>query len=546
MSVVTITILSAGKEMKPTFELISVDISKEVNRIPHAQIVLLDGNAATQVFEISDDAFFEPGKEIEIKLRYEDAPDKEVTVFKGLVIAQSVEASPQGSLLTVDLKDAALKLTAVRNSKIFQDKTDDKVISEIISAGGLKKGKLPATKTQHKELVQYYCTDWDFILSRAESCGLLTLVSDGEISLAEIAITGNPKQTFEFGVGELYGFEIEANAGHQLAEVQSIAWDLKQNKLTKAAKAKSFKLAQGNLDAAKLGKAMGGNLKILTSPVALDPKELQAWSDGALARNRLSMIRGRVSTTGFGDVKLLDVIEIAGIGKRFNGKTLVTGIRHRVGAQGWVTDIQFGIREKRFIEQQDVVDVPAAGLLPSVNGLQVGVVDQFEDDPDKELRVKVVLPGIDEKKGAVWARLATPDGGKERGYFFRPEQGDEVVVGFFNDDPRQAVILGAMYGSKNTPPKDMEPTKDNIKKGIVSKSGIVLGFVDDKKPSVFIETPGANKIIVDDDKQNIQITDQHGNSITMSKDGIEIKSAKDLKFEASGNVEIKGSKVDVK
>jgi len=373
------------------------------------------------------------------------------------------------------------------------------------------------------------------------------LVNDGEVSLAEIAITGSPKHTFEFGIGEIYGFEIEANAGHQLAEVQSIAWDVKAHKLTKATKAKSFKLSQGNLDAAKLAKTMGGNLKTLTSAVTLDPKELQSWSDGALARNRLSMIRGSISTSGIGDIKLLEVIEIAGIRKRFNGQTLVTGIRHRVGAQGWLTDIQFGIREKRFVEQQDVVDVPAAGLLPAVHGLQIGIVDKFEADPDNEFRLKVILPGIDEKQGSIWARLATPDGGKERGYFFRPEVGDEVIVGFFNDDPRYPVVLGAMFGSKNAPPKAVASLEEkNIHKAIVTKTGTTIGFIDDAKSAVFIETPKKNKVILDDDAQNIQLSDQHGNTITMSKDGIEIKSAKDLKFEAGGNVEIKGSKVDVK
>jgi len=44
----------------------------------------------------------------------------------------------------------------------------------------------------------------------------------------------------------------------------------------------------------------------------------------------------------------------------------------------------------------------------------------------------------------------------------------------------------------------------------------------------------------------VKIEDQHGNSITLNKDGIAIKSAKDLTLEASGNVEIKGIKVDVK
>ena len=70
--------------------------------------------------------------------------------------------------------------------------------------------------------------------------------------------------------------------------------------------------------------------------------------------------------------------------------------------------------------------------------------------------------------------------------------------------------------------------------------------MDAEKASVFIETPEANKIVCDDDAQSIQISDQHGNMITMDANGIEIKSAGDVKIDAGGNVEITGQKVDVK
>lgn len=119
-----------------------------------------------------------------------------------------------------------------------------------------------------------------------------------------------------------------------------------------------------------------------------------------------------------------------------------------------------------------------------------------------------------------------------------------MVVGFFNDDPRQPVILGALYSSKNKPPE--QPSKDNIKKLIITKKGTTIGFIDDKKAAVFIETPEHNKILLDDDSKKIHISDQHGNTITMDANGIVIKSAKDLKIDAGGNVEIKGKKVDVK
>jgi uncharacterized protein involved in type VI secretion and phage assembly len=347
-------------------------------------------------------------------------------------------------------------------------------------------------------------------------------------------------------LSEIYSFEIEADAHHQVTAVESIAWDIKKQKVTQATQAKEFALAQGNLNGSTIAKAVGVNTNTLSSPVPLDPKELQAWANGRLRQSRLSMLRGRVAVPGIGDLKLLDIINIAGIGNRFNGKTGVTGIRHRIDHHGWQTDIQFGLSAQRFAEQPHITDAPAAGLLPAVHGLQIGIVAPFAEDPQKEYRLKIILPGIDEKKGVVWARLALPDAGKNHGTFFRPEPGDEVVVGFFNDDPRQAVVLGAMYSSQNTPPAEMAKlSAKNINKGIVTKTGTAISFTDDAQSILSIKTPAANTIVLDDKAQTILIGDQHGNAITMSKEGIQIKSVKDVQIDARGNVKIKGSKVDI-
>jgi Rhs element Vgr protein len=545
MGVVTATILSSGRQIDPAYELVSIDIIREANRIPRAQLVLIDGDAAQQRFPISDADTFKPGTPIEIGLHYEGEPEPQDRVFKGLAVGQRVEAGAYGSLLTVELRDAAVKLTLGRKSVVYRDQSDSQVIDQIITAGGLRRGVITATQPQHPQLVQYYCSDWDFIVARAEANGLLVIVDDGTLALRQISVQGGAKHHFEYGQSEIFDFEIEADGASQFTDVESVAWDVKNQKLTRAAKGVS--LPQGNLDGKQVAGALGAETTVLRNGAPLHLQELQAWADGALARSRLSMLRGRIGVAGFSDIKLMDVMEVAGVGKRFNGRTLVTGIRHRLDQDGWRTDVQFGLSAERFAERPDIADVPAAGLLPAVSGLQLGVVDRFEEDPAKEYRVKVLLPGIDERTSAVWARLAAPDAGKGRGFFFRPEPGDEVVVGFFNDDPRQAVILGAMYGSNNAPPADLSPlTSENKKKAIVTKKGATIGFVDDSKSSVFIQTPDANKIVLDDDGKAIRISDQHGNTITMNGDGIAIKSARNLTIEASGNVEIKGQKVDVK
>jgi Rhs element Vgr protein len=545
MSVVTPTILSEGTEMDPTFSLLSLDIHREVGRIPSAELCLVDGSATGRSFAISDSDFFQPGKLIEIKLRQEDGADQ--AVFKGLTIRQGVEATGDESTLTVGLKDAAIRLTGPRRSVVYREQSDDQIISTILQAAGLEKGTIAATKPKHPEIVQYNCSDWDFILSRADTYGLCVVADDGKVSLCDVGLTGNPRHSFEWGIQEIFEFEMEADANHQYNALESIAWDLRNQKLTTASKAKSITLSQGNLDGGNIAKALGFETCTLSHPVPIDPEELKAWADARMTRTRMAMLRGRLAVSGLAEIKPLDEIEVSGIGERFNGKTLVTGVHHRVEAGSWLTDVHFGLSPEGFWQQEQIIAPAAAGLLPAVRGLQIGVVGAFEEDPIKEFRVRVILPAIDDKKGVVWARLASPDAGKGRGYFFRPEPGDEVVVGFFNNDPRHAVVLGSLYGSKNNPPSTLaQISAENPKKGIVTKKGSTLQFHDTEKASVFIETAQKNRIVFNDETELIQISDQHGNSMTMNKDGIEIKSIKDIKIIAEQNVEVTAQTTDVK
>ncbi|WP_424099631.1 type VI secretion system tip protein VgrG [Moorena producens] len=541
--VVTATILSKGKKMNPEYNVMSIDIIKEVNKIPIAQIILLDGDAAEQEFAISNTEFFKPGKEIEIKLRYEGEKQKEATVFKGIIVRHFVQADQYSSFLTVDLKDAAYKLTTQRKSAVFRDMTDKDIIDKVINTGGLKFTSSAVTKPKHKEMVQYYCTDWDFILSRADVNGLWVLADDGEITVKEPLLKGKLKHTFEYGISEIYEFEMEADICHQKASVESTAWDIKTQKLLQSQKAKNFYLDQGNLKGDELAKTIGADNYQLISLAPLDDQEVKAWADAKLQKSRLSLFKGRLKVPGFADIKPGDSIKIAGIGKRFNGQTLVTAIRHQVTTQGWQTDVQFGLSASWFYQQtNDIIDTPVAGLIPAIHGLQIGIVDKYEADPDKQFRVKVRIPSI-ETDGIVWARLASVEAGNKRGIFFRPETGDEVILGFINDDPRQAIILGAVHSGKNALPAGLTVTKENNKKGIVTKESLKILF-DDENKLIEISTPKGNTLKLSEQDKGIKLEDENGNTITMDNQGIKIKSSKDLVME--GNyIKIKGSKVDI-
>ncbi|MGZ4992852.1 MAG: phage late control D family protein [Methylobacter sp.] len=366
MSLVTVTILSDGKVIDPTYELLTVQVNCEVNRIPYAELVLFDGDIVGHQFAVSDASAFEPGKEIEIKLRYEDDSSSEKTVFKGLVVKQGVSVEHTSSTLTVAIKDAAVAMTQGKNHRIFTQMTDDAIIKKIIGLHGLTAETIAATQPQHAETVQYACTDWDFVLTRAESNGLLVKVQEGAISALSIKSPGSPAVTLQYGIDEIYNFDIEASGEGQYQKVSGTAWDAKNQQCIQVDKADNLNLTPGNLSSRKLANSLGGKGYSLATSAQLSQAELTAWATGKLARTQLSLIRGRMSIPGRTDIALLDTVEIKGIGQRFNGKALVTGIGHRVTAGSWITDIQLGLTDQWLLHSNEVNGLPASGLLPGI------------------------------------------------------------------------------------------------------------------------------------------------------------------------------------
>ena len=71
----TVTILLDGQEMNGEYNLVSLIVTKAVNRIPTAQIRLLDGDVAQEDFPISNLEDFVPGKEVEILFLPQDSVD---------------------------------------------------------------------------------------------------------------------------------------------------------------------------------------------------------------------------------------------------------------------------------------------------------------------------------------------------------------------------------------------------------------------------------------------------------------------------------------
>ena len=175
---ITYTVYVNGDAIPSSTQIHTISVFNEVNRIPTANLVISDGEAATQDFKLSNENLFVPGAEIQITAGYHS---DEETLFQGIVIKHSIKVRSSKTLLCVECKDQVVKLTVGRKSKYFTELTDSEVFSEILDTYGLE-ASIEATNQTHQEIVQYNTSDWDFMLSRAQANGKLCFMDNGSIN----------------------------------------------------------------------------------------------------------------------------------------------------------------------------------------------------------------------------------------------------------------------------------------------------------------------------------------------------------------------------
>ncbi|MCE5204594.1 MAG: type VI secretion system tip protein VgrG [Porphyromonadaceae bacterium] len=534
---VTFKILVAGETLSRSFHVLSIDVEKEINRIPGATILLHDGDPSSQEFVVSNQDLFVPGKEIEIKAGYHS---DEETLFKGIVVGHKLKIRSNRSFLIVTCRDKAVKLTAGRKNKYFYDSSDSEMMEEIISTYGLEK-EIESTAVTHKELVQYNVSDWDFCIARAQANGKICMVDDGKIIVKKPDTTQQPLETVAYGATML-DFDAEMDARHQFSKVTTYGWNASGQELLESEANNPGVSLNGNLTPDDLAQVIGlENLELKNG--GSNSNSLQQWADAKALFNLMAKTRGRVKFQGLPAVKPGTMMKLEGVGNRFNGNVFISAVRHQLAEGNWTTDAQFGINPKWFIETVCINDLPAAGLTSAVNGLQIGIVTQLESDPDGEDRILVRFPVVDNQGQGIWARIATLDAGENRGSFFRPEIGDEVIVGFINGSPNDAVVLGMMNSSAK--PAPLTASDENHEKGFVTRSEIKFIFNDEKK-SATLETPGGKKVTLDDDAGVIHFEDENGNKVVIDSGGITLDSPKDIILKATGDIRFEGMNISAK
>lgn len=528
-----------GEPIPTVIGLYELSVCKEVNRIPTAKITIIDGEVARQDFEISNQEWFIPGNEVSIYLGYLNS---ERLIFKGSIITHEITISQEYSFLEISCRDIAYQMTLIRGGRYFDNLTDSELIKSLLSDYFEESAyEVAPTTYTHREVVQYDCSDWDLMVSRAESNGLLIIVDDGNIQVKAPDFEQPASMELIYGLN-IIEFDGKIESRDQFGQVVGRAWNPDIQAVEEVVAAQADIVEHGDLP----GNIMASNQNAISTVYrhggAIRDVELQAWANARMLKDRLSRTCGRVQFEGYNQVKPGQIVLLEGLGNRFNGPVYVTSVRQEYMDEGWLTEIEFGLSPKWFAQIIKQEAPPAAGMLASVCGLQTGIVTQINSDPYGQHRVRVRMPVLDHEAEGVWARIATLDAGLGRGSYFLPEVGDEVILGFINDDPRHPVILGMMHSRLHEPP--FRASEENDEKGFVSREQLKIVF-DEKERSIRLETPKGSMLKISDEydeNKALVLEDQYGNSIQMGKNGIRLNSIKDFEVEAPNNIILNSSK----
>lgn len=514
-----------GNKLKGTFSLVSASVRLALNRIGKATLKFNAGNMDAQTFDESDDALFKPGNPIRLDAGSTDNQD---TLFEGSIIGIRILTDKDfRSYMMVECRDCAYSATQGRKNRIFEKQKDSDIINEVLkNYGGVD---VDTTQYQHPALVQYYCSDWDFALSRAEACGFFVFTDGTKIKVKKPEISGSPVLTVTYGE-DITAFDLELTTDDQFTQYKAVSWSPKEQKTVKVSAATPSLNKQGDLQPKDLA---SGDSMLLQTDAPTEEKALKQWADGMALKAGLARYQGTISFYGSAKIKPGTLIELKGFGKRFNGNLFVGAVTHTIADNEWVTEAGAGVPAMNITDEPDVVSPPASGFLPGLQGLHSAVVKKLDGDPQKEYRIQVELPWLEGKNRRLWARLATMYATNGMGTYFLPEVNDEVLVGFMNADPTHPVILGSLYGEKHKPPFDYE-AKNNTK-AIVTREQLRIKL-DEEKKVITIATPNKNTLEINDDGKSITLTDQHKNEIKMDSGGITLTSAKNILLKAKGDI----------
>jgi len=428
-----------GKPLPNIVHVVSLEMVHGVNQVPEARVVL-----RSEELSAGSAVICCPGTTVNFRYGHEPT----TLTFEGEIVSQDLYVTANHIEYRLVVKHPLQRLQLNRRSRIFAaHSTEQQVLSQVLGQHVVKV-ELDNQST-HAQMVQYDCSDWQFLQSRlrANSAWLLVQNSSCAIQRPQLGVAQHIFKGQGKGEGLVERMNWRFSNASLAHDVQATGWNMAQQQ-PETSRGGGADIGAGAL-ASPATFADSGPWE-LTHSLSMSELELHSLASSYLLGKRTASVQGDILVEGSTQYAVGQTIAFENFGKAIDGKALISAVTHVIKAPAgaelaWRTTLSIGHMDWHSIQ---------ASPVPTVPGLHIGKVVAYPDQQaqaDQADLIQVKLPVLG-PHALVWARFASPSASTNSGQCLYPEIGDEVVLGFFEEDPRYPVILGSMFNPQNKAP----------------------------------------------------------------------------------------------
>ncbi|MGH3797780.1 MAG: VgrG-related protein [Pseudonocardiaceae bacterium] len=498
------------------------------------------------------------GSKVRLKVQSGDGPSPEL-LLSGEVTALSVDVDTTGTLTEVRGYDHSHRLFRGRRVAAYANMTISDVVRKVAQRAGLPVSKVDSfgAASPDSEITQDNVSDWELLQRLADLTGAELTVADGKLSF-----TSPPKSTSAPGASararqdplvleagqNVTALRASVSSAEQVGQVEVRGWDyLTKQAVSAKAPAKTENAQLAGVTPQSLAQKFGNGTLFATDVPHRTQAAAKTAAD-ALAE-QIAGAFAEIEGVARGNPKLRagTPVSVSGAGKPFEGKYTLSATRHLFATDTGYTTLftVSGHQERSLYGLTNGGHERGGGRRHAVSGLVPALVTDVRD-PRKLGRVKVKFPWLADDYTSSWARTVQYGAGSKRGAMILPEVGDEVLVGFDQDDFDTPYVLGGLYNGKDEPapsPYDLVDRNSGqvAARRLVSRTGHRLELVEAAGKQDVI------RLITGDDKYSLEL-DKKGTKVTVTSEGtVLIQGSRGVTIDAkTGPLELKGGTVSIK
>lgn len=470
------------------------------------------------------------GQAIKITINPSNMMTASPLTFNGIITeAQMVRTAGASGGIIINGFSPTILLEGTPNTKSYTDKSLADIVQEVTgnySADSLK----PAVSVQKDAFlpytVQYSESDFSFLCRIAQKKGQWFYFNGEEL------VFGKPKSknfTLEYG-RSLHSFNIEMRA--KSLGFEYVGYDPSNGETQRASSSEANYQPEGySKSVFESSKKLFPNSSTMLYFHSLEEGNSKTHLTDRVTTQLQSRAADLVTAKGDSDetgLRIGDVINIKEPAFSLTGN-LLDGLQEQNFGSYIITDImhicdESGNYHNTFDAVPDTVVSPPYGNVhsfPVAESQPATVISN--DDPAGLGRIQVAFAWQkDSGANTPWIRMTNPHSGGGKGFYFIPEVGEEVLVGFEGGNAEKPFVLGAMY---NGSALSEYHTSGNDKKVIQTRSGTKV-IMNDAEGSIFIEDPSGNTWLMDG-KGNINVNAPKNMTFTIGEN-FNISVGKDM------------------